>query len=192
MQAVRPMYPKLDSLCMHAEAAPVGWARHFSGMFLGKSPEVGFQLFTACERPALLRDGGADLAVARPAVEIRVHIRLLHLRYRSLHPYLPPKGLPVETKRRLGIGLELRPFPAFGVSKETKAALVRAFHQHHADAGPAGQARGGQGGSVGVVGLAPLRLLKPQTEEFKGITILLRVGVVHISMVASMVVTLPT
>src|ERR1700733_10000821 len=161
-------------------------------MLLGESPEAGFQLFTACQRPALLRDSSADLAVARPAVEVSVHVGRLHLRYRPLHPYLPLKGLPVETKRRLGIGLELRPFPAFGIGEETEAALVRAFHQHHADAGPTRQGRGGQGGSVGVVGLAPLRLLKPQTEEFKGITILLRVGVVHISMVASMVVTLPT
>jgi hypothetical protein len=54
MKPVRPMHPKLDSLCMNAEAAPVGRARYFFGMFLGKSPEVSFQILTACERTALL------------------------------------------------------------------------------------------------------------------------------------------
>jgi hypothetical protein len=181
MQAVRPMHPKFDPLGMQFEAAPVRRARYFSGMLLGESLEVGFQLLTASERAALLRNGGADLAVARPAVKVLVHIGCLHPRYRSLHPYLPVKGLPIETNRCPRIGLELPSFPAFGVGKEAEAALIRAFHQHHADAGLPPQCRSGQSRSVGIVRLAPLRLLEPQAEELEWITVL---PIVHISMVA--------
>src|ERR1700679_689344 len=103
MQPVRPMHPKLDPLCLHAEPAPVRRPRHFSRMLLGKSLEACFQFLTACERPALLRDGGADLTVARPAVEVCVHIGRFHLRYPPLHSYLPAKGFPVEAKGCPGI-----------------------------------------------------------------------------------------
>ena len=86
----------------------------------------------------------------------------------------------METNRRLGISLGFPPFPAFRVGKETEAALIRAFHQRHADAGLARQGRSGQGGSVGVIEFGSLRLLEPQAEKSEGITILLRVGVVRI------------
>src|ERR1700677_4897488 len=130
MQPDGPKHPKLYPLCMHFEPAPVRRARHSSRMLLGEFHEVGFQFFTASERAALLRNGGADLTVARPAVKVLIRISCRQLRYRSLHPHLPPEGLPVETNRCLGIGLELRPFPAFRIGKEAEAALIRAFHQY--------------------------------------------------------------
>ena len=82
MKAVFPVDPKLDLLGVDAEAAPVGGPRHFSRMLLGELPEAAFQLLPASQRPALLGNGGTDLAVARPAVEVGVYVGRLQLRYR--------------------------------------------------------------------------------------------------------------
>ena len=95
-------------------------------------------------RTALRRGEGAQLAVPRAAVGVRLGLGSLDARHRSLDPDLSPQLRPVEEEGGPGVGVELDALAAPVVGEEGEPTLVEALHQDHARGRGAVRRRGGQ------------------------------------------------
>src|SRR3546814_1887460 len=89
VQTESAVLPELDEPRGQAEARPVRRPRHLAdGVLGGEQRHPLLQLEAALQRPRLLAGPGADLALARPAVEVGVGFLGAHRRHRALDAYL--------------------------------------------------------------------------------------------------------
>ena len=79
----------------------------------------------------LLARPGADLAAARPRLEIIVGLAVSDDRDRTADPNLASEALPVEQRRRLAARQDGSALGAVEIGVEDEAPLIPGLQQHH-------------------------------------------------------------
>ena len=118
----------------------------------------------ALQRPRLLARPGADAAFARPALEIRIRLRVADPDHRAACADLPPQAFPVQHEGGLRLAEQFAALVGFRVRVENEAVLVDAVQQHHADIRQAVGIDGRESHGVRVVELGRPCLLHPGHE----------------------------
>src|SRR5947207_3668977 len=98
----------------------------------------------ARHRRALLRCGDHDLLLARAPPPVAVGLGFAHAIDTSLDPYLADDSFPVESERRVGVGIELDALAAARVGVEHEARRVGVLQEDEAHGWPPGARRGRQ------------------------------------------------
>ena len=150
MQPTRPSMPKLNLLGNDAVTTPA--LRHGNGLtfriLLSQLGHTRFQLLPA-GRPALRRDGGAELAAPGAAGKVVTGLLGGDFLGAAVDDQLAVEGAPEHDEGDVGVGGDVVAFAAVVVGEEDEAAVFDAFKQHHAAGGAAVGGDGGQGHGVG-------------------------------------------
>src|SRR5437899_1482253 len=170
MQPMLTVHPELYFVRANRISLPPCRPRNLRRMLCFKLPHQIHQSLAALQRSALLRNRRSQLTLPGPAVKVSVRILSRKLRYRAIHPHLPPQALPMKAKRRPWIPFKLAPFPASRIRVETESALVHLFHQHHAHAWCAIGSGRCKRRRIRIVRLAGLRLLQPLAKHLYGVS----------------------
>ncbi len=169
MQAVGAVQPEFNSLLAQGESVPERRPWNLSGMPLVEDPNALFQVRTTAKDATLLRDGRANLAGSRPAMEVPIYCRRVKFGYFSFHSHLPPQSLPVKAQGRPGVLCEFCSLSALRIGEKAKTSFPYTLRQDHAYARRAVARRGRQGGRVGIVGFGLLSLRQPGIKQRKRI-----------------------
>jgi len=150
MQPTRPPMPELNLL--GNDAIPPPGLRHGHRLtfriLLRQRSHVRFQLLPAC-RPALMGDGGAELAAPGAGGEVVAGLLGEDFLGTAVDDQLAVEGAPEHDEGDVGVGGDVVAFAAVVVGEEDEAALFDAFEQHDAAGGAAVGGDGGQGHGVG-------------------------------------------
>ena len=150
MQPTRPPMPELNLFRNDAITTP--GLRHGDALtvriLLGQLGHIRFQLLPA-GGPALMGDGGAELAAPGAAGEVVAGLLGGDFFGAAVDDQLAVEGAPEHDEGDVGVGGDVVAFAAVVVGEEDEAAVFDAFEQHHAAGGAAVGGDGGQGHGVG-------------------------------------------
>ena len=150
MQPARPPMPELN-LLGNDTVTPPG-LRHGDGLtfriLLGQLGHIRFQLLPA-GGPALMGDGGAELAAAGSGGEVVAGLLGGDFLGAAVDDQLAVEGAPEHDEGDVGVGGDVVAFAAVVVGEEDEAAVFDAFEQDHAVGGAAVGGDGGQGHGIG-------------------------------------------
>ena len=142
--------PKLNLLGNDAITTP--GLRHGHGLtlriLLGQLGHIRFQLLPA-DGPALMRDGGAELAAPGARSEVVAGLLGGDFFGAAVDDQLAVEGAPEHDEGDVGVGGDVVAFAAVVVGEEDETAVFDAFEQHYAAGGAAAGGDGGQGHGVG-------------------------------------------
>ena len=125
---------------------------------------AGFQDLAIGNHLALARCPGAQPRAGRAALEVGVGFLGRAPYDRPFDPNLPLQIVPVESQRRVGVGIELAALAALVVREEDEALLVIPAQQDDPRRGTGVGRRGRQNHGVGLGNLAECRFLEPSVE----------------------------
>ena len=123
MQPVRSILPELHSLRLEGIASPKRWTRYLIRMLSAELFHPLLQISSCRQDPALFRNRRTDLASARSAVEVCIHLCVGQEGDRAFQADLATKAFPVKAHRGMHVVCELLSLFAAFIGEKAEALL---------------------------------------------------------------------